>query len=220
MEMIISVSLHCWGSILDCVNLAELGTVFPRQLFLVWFEVRVGQKRSLPQIWENASEAEGRGRAGDLFLQSDMVSGDTDGGSQQELTSLCSMPSLSPLLLLLLINRSHKPTPRCVAANPWRQLPHRGYSFPRSSPRGCPCNPPEATGCASFPRSHYKLWAVYLSQCFRTTGKWHLQSSTLSPRSSIPSFLHSDVLNLLSREYLICSFCWLRGYKYFHFSSF
>lgn len=145
-------------------------------------------KETLAPNLGDTSKAEERERAGDLYQQSDMVRTiqQSDGGSQKVLTSLCSTPSLSLLQLVVLTNTSHKPTPRCLAANPQRQLPHRGCSFPWSSPRTSPCNPPLAARCAYIPRSYCELWTVYLSQCFRTLVNEQLVNDTSNPPTPSP----------------------------------
>ena len=160
MGIIISVSLHCWEVVELCrVTLVRLGTVFPRHLFPVWFQGKIGQKRNSPKIWEVMwSREEGKGRRPPL--QSDTVMGIQQClvGPSWYLTSLCSMSSLSPppQMLAVLINSRH---PYTLAANSKRQL-HRGNSCHGPHQEFPLHNPPSTYERAWLPDSST------ISECF------------------------------------------------------
>lgn len=167
--------------------------MFPRHLFPVWLRLELAKRGSCPKFG-GGREAERRGRA-EGFLCSQLSWRLYCGSwwTQLTLTSLCPPSSLSPQLLALLINSNHRPTPRCLAANPQRQLLQRGNSFPSSPPRASPSQSIFGSlDVLGFPDFSSKFWVVHLSQCFRRTGKWHLPpSNSLFQTFAFPSSLHS-----------------------------
>lgn len=186
MESMISVSPPRWGSVWDCAMSTWLSWEPWWQLFPRGLKVRIGQKRNLSKIWETEVKQE-RGEGQETFPCSQTWwrwHSSTD-------PSRCWLPSAPHLACPpdggFCSSRAATSPPQMLGCKPQRQVPHRGYSSPRSSPS----NPPLAIhlqrlDVLSFPdltaSSELPIWATASGQPVNDTAN----PPAPSPRLSLP----------------------------------